>query len=113
MDRIRAARPQLLGISCAIWNITFISALLPQIREAFPRCVIVLGGPEVSYRAEDALKSYPQADCLIAGEGELPFARLLDALRGLIPADEVPGLCYRRGEGLVIREPYTHADMQP
>ena len=50
---------------------------------------------------------------MIAGEGELPFARLLDALRGLIPLDEVPGLCYRRGAGFVIREPFAHADMQP
>ena len=113
LGRIEAATPQLLGISCAIWNITFIAGLLPGIRAAFPQCVIVLGGPEVSHRAEDALKSYPQADCLIAGEGELPFARLLDALRGLVPPDEVPGLCYRRGEGLVIREPFAHADMQP
>ncbi len=113
LARIEAARPQLLGISCAIWNITFIAGLLPGIRAALPRCVIVLGGPEVSYRAEDALGSYPQADCLIAGEGELPFAWLLDALRGLMSLDEVPGLCYRSGEGLVIREPYAHADMQP
>lgn len=113
LGRIEAAAPQLLGISCAIWNITFIAALLPGIQAAFPQCVIVLGGPEVSYRAEDTLMRYPQADCLIAGEGELPFARLLDALRGLIPADEVPGLCYRLGEGFVIREPYAHADMQP
>ena len=113
LGRIEAAAPQLLGISCAIWNITFIAGLLPQIRAALPGCVIALGGPEVSYRAEDALKSYPQADCLIAGEGELPFARLLDALRGLIPPEEVPGLCYRRGAGFVIREPFAHADMQP
>ena len=113
LDRIRATRPQLLGISCAIWNITHIAGLLPDIRATLPGCVIVLGGPEVSHRAQDALKSYPQADLLIAGEGELPFARLLDALRGLIPPEEVPGLCYRRGASFVIREPFTHADMQP
>ena len=100
MDRIRAARPQLLGISCAIWNITFIAALLPQIREAFPGCVIVLGGPEVSHRAQDALKSYPQADLLIAGEGELPFARLLDALRGLIPQMKCPACAIAGGQAL-------------
>jgi len=42
MDRIRAARPQLLGISCAIWNITFIAALLDG---AFPsfRHMLLLG----------------------------------------------------------------------
>lgn len=113
LDRIEAARPQLLGISCAIWNITFVAGLLKQIKASLPQCVIVLGGPEVSYRAEDALTSYPQADYLIAGEGELPFAGLLDALRGYMPLDEVPGLCYRLGEGFVIQEPFTHVGMHP
>ena len=113
LERITQAQPEVLGISCAIWNITYVAKLLPRIREALPGCVIVLGGPEVSYRAEDALAGYPHADYLIAGEGELPFARLLDALCGLRGLDEVPGLCRRSAEGLVIREPHVHETMQP
>ncbi|MHC1787476.1 MAG: DUF4080 domain-containing protein [Christensenellales bacterium] len=113
LSRIIESRPQLLGISCTIWNITCVAGLLPLIREALPGCVIVLGGPEVSYRAQDALASYPQADYLIAGEGELPFARLLDALCGLGRLDEVPGLCLRSSGGFIIGEPHVHQAMQP
>ena len=111
--RITQAQPEVLGISCAIWNITYVACLLPFIRQALPGCVIVLGGPEVSYRAEDALARYKQADYLIAGEGELPFAWLLDALCGLRSFDDVPGLCHRSAEGPVIRDPHVHETMQP
>lgn len=113
LARIVQARPDVLGISCAIWNITYVAELLPLIRDALPGCVIVLGGPEVGYRAADALASYPQADYLIAGEGELPFAWLLDALCGLRSFDDVPGLCSRSAQGPVIREPHVHETMQP
>ena len=113
LARIKQAQPEVLGICCAIWNITYVANLLPRIKEALSECVIVLGGPEVSYRAEDALTRYTQADYLIAGEGELPFARLLDALCGLRSIDEVPGLCRRSVEGLLIRDPHVHETMQP
>ncbi len=113
LARITQTQPEVVGISCAIWNITCVGRLLPRIKEALPGCVIVLGGPEVSYRAADTLAGFPHADFLIAGEGELPFARLLDALCGLRGFDEVPGLCRRSAEGLVIREPHVHETMQP
>ncbi|NLC32484.1 MAG: DUF4080 domain-containing protein, partial [Clostridiales bacterium] len=113
LERITALQPAVLGICCYIWNISYVARLLPAIREALPECAIVLGGPEVSHRAQDALERYPQADYLIAGEGELPFARLLDALCGLYPLDEVPGLCRRSEVGLLIKEPFVHETMQP
>ncbi len=113
LQRLVQAQPQLLGISCTIWNIRFVAGLLPAIRESLPDCVLVLGGPEVSHRAQDALRRYPQVDYLIAGEGELPFARLVDALCGLGSLQEVPGLCYREGETLHIAAAHVHEQMQP
>lgn len=113
LARIIKAQPAVLGISCCIWNITYVANLLPPLRAALPECVIVLGGPEVGHRAEDAMKRYPQADYLIAGEGELPFAFLLDALCSLRNFSEVPGLCFRTASGLKIREPFVHETMQP
>jgi radical SAM superfamily enzyme YgiQ (UPF0313 family) len=113
LRRIVQARPQVLGVSCAIWNIAYVADLLPQVNMALPGCVIVLGGPEVSYRAADALARFPEADYLIAGEGELPFARLLDALCGVRSFEDVPGLCSRSAQGLTIREPHVHETMQP
>ncbi len=113
LAEIISARPDMVGLSCYIWNITWIGGLLPLLRRALPGCVIVLGGPEVSHRSEDALARFPEADYVLSGEGELPFARLADALGGLMELDAVPGLCRRLGAGFVISPPFQHEEMQP
>ena len=106
--RLVAAAPDVLGISCYIWNILEISRLLPQLRAALPDCVVVMGGPEVGHRAENALNQYPEADYILAGEGEMPFAQLVDAVSGLRPLETVPGLCRRLDGKSIIKEPYVH-----
>ncbi len=111
--RITAASPDVLGLCCYIWNIQATRALLPLIKATLPDCVIVLGGPEVSYRAREVLDESPEADYLIAGEGELPLARLLDALEGEGNLADVPGLCRRIEAGFQVSEAFTHPDMPP
>lgn len=105
--------PRVLGVSCYIWNIKSVKALLPMIRAAMPGCVIVLGGPEVGFCPEDALEAMPEADFLIAGEGELPFARLLDALGGIGKLHEVPGLCCRTGKHFHLSPAHVHEAPPP
>jgi radical SAM superfamily enzyme YgiQ (UPF0313 family) len=113
LQRVAEADPQVLGICCYIWNISYVETLLPQLRAALPYCVIVLGGPEVSHRAADVLTRYAQVEYVISGEGELPFARLVDALAGQGALKDVPGLCYRADDGMHISASYQHETMQP
>ncbi len=105
LDRIFVSRPDLLGISCSIWNITAVAGLLPPLRAALPNCVIVLGGPEVSFHAEKTLKACPEADFIISGEGERPLAMLADALCGAGGTEEIPGLCFRENGGVRANPP--------
>ena len=111
--RIIEQAPDVLALCCYIWNIRAVRALLPALRSALPGCVIVLGGPEVSFCAGETLSACPEADFLIAGEGELPLARLLDALGGMGEMSGVPGLCRRTEEGLLISPAFTHPEMPP
>lgn len=113
LERLLVLRPQVLGISCYIWNIRYVEILLPLVCAAVPDCAVVLGGPEVAHRAEDALRRMPQADFLLAGEGEQPFAMLVDALCGQGNLEAVPGLCFRKGEGFHLSLPFSHPEMQP
>jgi len=83
VDPILAARPRILGFSVSIWNHTATLELLKELRKewegqsGYPRPVIVLGGPEVSYLPPEAeILSY--ADYCIRGEGELAFRELCE-----------------------------------
>lgn len=102
LERILATEPDLVAFSCYVWNIRPITALIPLLRQRLPRVRILLGGPEVSYRAENALIK-TDADFVLAGEGEEPFAQFLKQF----PHPEgVPGLSYRGENNMMIAEPY-------
>ncbi len=136
-NRIISKSPQVIGFCCYIWNIAYIKKLLPVIKNALPETVIILGGPEVSFNAGDVLRDEPLIDYVISGEGELPFARLLDVLGrsacvGMddtctVPVDKnaadmsgagldagsIPGVCYRNGNYVVVVPSHCPTDEPP
>lgn len=105
--RIVEKQPAVIGLSCYIWNITTVLKLVCSLKAELPQTVIVLGGPEVSYNAAQVLKSNPLVDFVVSGEGERPFALLLNALYQSGLAEGIPGVCGRAENGLYISQPYT------
>ena len=57
------------SFSCYIWNITKTLEICEKIKKA-TGITIILGGPEVSYRARNVLESYSFIDYVLSGEGE-------------------------------------------
>ena len=111
--RIMETASQVVSFSCYIWNIEAVLRLTARLKRAVPGLYVVLGGPEVSYRAGDLLRSEPSVDCVLSGEGERPFAMLLTALSDGSSLDEIPGLCYRDGDTIIEREPYVTSELPP
>ena len=54
-EKIIALQPAVIGLSCYIWNMPQVEILLPLLKAALPHIPIVLGGPEVSWRAPQVL----------------------------------------------------------
>lgn len=69
-------RPDVLCISCYLWNIREVRKLAKDYREIAPEVRIWLGGPEVSFDAPDCLEQMPWIDGIIVGEGERTFYEL-------------------------------------
>lgn len=104
---ILSSKPELLGLSAYIWNITTLKALVPAVKKASPETHIVLGGPEVSYNVRETLSSFPYA-LVLSGEGEEPFRLLCDALREEAPIDGIPACSFVKKDGtLHLGEPYV------
>jgi len=89
-------KPDVVGFSCYIWNIERVNKVAAMLRQCLPACVIVLGGPEVSFETDYG--AFPFADYVIQGPGEVAFAELIRTLRGnrsenrVIIAPETPDL---------------------
>ncbi len=99
---------RLIALSCYIWNISQTKKLVTALKQAKPDLPIVLGGPEVSFNAKEVLESCPEVDFILSGEGELPFAQLVDLiLSGSGDYEGVFSLSYRKNGGIVVGEPYT------
>ncbi len=64
-------------LSVYIWNSVIISQILPEIKKLRKNTVIILGGPEVSYNAEDWLQKFPTVDYIISGQGESVLTELV------------------------------------
>ena len=74
------SEPDVIGFSCYIWNIDQILALADTLKKANPNIRILLGGPEVSWRAEEILRDNAAVDMILTGESEETFPKLLRVL---------------------------------
>ena len=55
LEDIYRRKPDMVGISCYIWNIAYALDLVRDIHKVLPDTDIWLGGPEVSYDAPQLL----------------------------------------------------------
>lgn len=74
---IYEAKPDIIGFSCYIWNISLIDEILFELEKILPDVPVWLGGPEVSYHPEDFLKTHNNVSGVMRGEGESVFPKLL------------------------------------
>lgn len=101
LGQILRESPDLVAISCNIWNIEAIHILCRRLKAVQPEILIVLGGPEVDPDPVHVLQS-TRADFGIIGEGEKPMFGLLKALTGVGSLHLVPGLVWRDGETFMV-----------
>ncbi len=92
-------KPDIIGFSCYIWNVSLIKELLPEIHKLLPETKLWLGGPEVSFDAQKLLTEYPFLTGIMVGEGEATFLDLLKYYlkEGTQSLEEIPGLALPTG----------------
>jgi radical SAM superfamily enzyme YgiQ (UPF0313 family) len=88
--------PGLVALSCYIWNLNFTMQLAKRIKEKFPDCVLVAGGPSVPVNDDSFLDQYHWIDLLVYREGEIVFKDLLVCLAQNTDFSEIAGLAYKK-----------------
>lgn len=105
MRDIYQRRPSVLGISCYIWNISYVKELVRNLKKVLPQVDIWLGGPEVSYDAVRILENEPSVDGIMMGEGEETFAQLVEYYTASVDLMDIAGLAYRGVKGEIQVNP--------
>lgn len=106
------AHADVVCVSCYIWNISIVEDLITEYHKISPETKIWLGGPEVSYHAEEMLEQYPFLDGIMKGEGEITFRELAvyyqnqeNGTEGKT-LEEIHGITYRDAEGAIKSNPW-------
>ena len=69
--------PSILGLSSYMWNWNFNLALAELVKNKYPECLIVIGGPHVPEHDTLFFQKHPFIDILVHREGELTFHDIL------------------------------------
>ena len=110
-QQIIEEKPDVISFSSYIWNIEKTLELSKIIKEKI-NCTIILGGPEVSYRAKNILDNYFFIDFVLSGEGEKSFPLFIDTYINNGDFDNVNGLSFR-DNGNIISVPEEECTETP
>jgi len=70
--------PVVFGMSCYVWNANYNDNLAKLIKERYPECLIVYGGPHIPATSDDTWwDEHPFVDVVVYYEGEKVFVELL------------------------------------
>nr|WP_303243235.1 B12-binding domain-containing radical SAM protein [uncultured Blautia sp.] len=103
MRDIYLEHPDVVCVSCYIWNISFVKELTADLAKILPDADFWAGGPEVSYDAEKFLSENLEFTGVMVGEGEETFQELSGYYVKKNPEklENITGICYRDGEKII------------
>lgn len=101
LQRLANDPAEILAISATTLGIDAARQLAGQVKQLYPACKIVLGGPHVSAVPEQTLQRCADIDFAVIGEGEETFPCLLEAIENNSDYSSVDGLAFRRDEDII------------
>lgn len=103
MRDIYLEHPDVICVSCYIWNLSFVKELMADLIKILPGADFWAGGPEVSYDAEKFLTENSEFKGVMVGEGEETFKELAGYYVEKNPQNlkDMTGICYRDGDQII------------
>lgn len=103
IEEVQRTRPDLIGMTATL-HTSYALELLHLLKDVLPEIRIVLGGPHVTFTADDVLSNYRSVDFVVRGEGEYTMLKLVNALERNQDPSGIDGLSYR-SDGLARNNP--------
>ena len=103
MRDIYLEHPDVVCVSCYIWNLSFVKELMADLIKILPGADFWAGGPEVSYDAEKFLTENSEFKGVMVGEGEETFKELAGHYVEKNPQNlkNMTGICYRDKDQII------------
>jgi radical SAM superfamily enzyme YgiQ (UPF0313 family) len=102
VEEIIERDPAVVGISAMNVFAHAAYAVARELKARAPKIVIVLGGPHATASYKDIFDECPAVDAVIPGEGEYPFAELVDKVSRNEDFRSVAGVAYLDDNGKMV-----------
>jgi anaerobic magnesium-protoporphyrin IX monomethyl ester cyclase len=93
-------QPQMAGLTAVSMTFNFAADVIKDIKRLCPDIPTVMGGPHVSFYAQETLQRFPELDIVVVGEGEQTVIDLVRAVENGRGLEAVKGIAYRSGAGI-------------
>ena len=105
LTKVKEMQPTVLAFYTNLMTKVNILELVKLIRKEVPRCVLVAGGPDITYNVENYLDA--GFDITISGEGEQTMLELVQAIEANSDLSTVSGIAYNDGAKITVNEART------
>ena len=104
-DALADFKPDVVGATSVTMNFPAAAAILRDAKAADPGLITMMGGPHVSFDAENTLNRNPAIDLICMGESERTLAELLPVIGDRSAWHAVAGIAFREDGNLHVTEP--------
>ncbi|MDY7034276.1 MAG: radical SAM protein [Thermodesulfobacteriota bacterium] len=92
---VKEYNPDVVGATSVTMNVKTALGVLQDYQQERPDIITVMGGPHVTFDAENILRDNSHVDFIVRGEGEVTFTELLEVIGSRSPLGHVRGISYR------------------
>ena len=99
---LKTFNPHLVGATAVTMTVDNALKVLRAVKETSARVPTVMGGPHVTFAAEETLQAHPELDLVVLGEGERTIVELAKAVIADTELSAIPGIAYRDDDTVQI-----------
>ncbi|MFA7080482.1 MAG: radical SAM protein [Candidatus Bathyarchaeia archaeon] len=103
-EEIKKRQPDIVGVTSSTLTYKTGLKLIKEVKELLPNCIIIAGGPHVTFWDDNALEECPELDVVVRKEGENTILELVQKIEAGKSYDDVLGITYRKN-GEIVRTP--------
>lgn len=94
-------KPDIVGATAVTMTFDWAIRAITEAKRSLPESITVMGGPHVSFCADETLFAHPELDMVALGEGEETLVEIAREAAGKRKWSTISGLVYRQGDGVI------------
>jgi radical SAM superfamily enzyme YgiQ (UPF0313 family) len=107
-SKLKQFNPDIVAATAVTMTFDRAVGIIQEARRCSPGCLTVMGGPHVTFCAEESLSAYPELDLVVLGEGEETIVEIAEEAGKERNWRHIPGLVFRQGESIVSTGKRSH-----